>query len=228
MTPLDRTQLAQTIDHTLLKPTALRTDIETLCQEARAYGFYSVCIGPRWVPLASEMLLDSPVKVATVIGFPLGFETTRVKVLQAKEAIFDGTDEIDMVADLSAIMEQDTRLLFRQFQDILKVCRHMRPAVTLKVIIEAAALTHDQKVLVCDIANQAGVDFVKTSTGLHTAGGATVEDVQLMKTHAPSCQVKAAGGIRTLDQALALLDAGATRLGTSASVAIINTLSQGT
>lgn len=226
MTPLDRTQLAQVMDHTLLLPTATRAEIEVLCREAHEYGFFSVCVGPRWVALAADLLVDCPVKITTVIGFPLGFETTRIKLQQAKEAIFDGADEIDMVADLGSIVTQDAHELTRQFQGVLKVCRRMRPAVTLKVIIESAALTHDQKTLVCQVAEHVGVDFLRTSTGLHTAGGATVEDVQLMKAQAPSCQVKAAGGIHTVDQALAMLEAGAARLGTCASVAIVNALPQ--
>jgi deoxyribose-phosphate aldolase len=225
---MDRTTLAKMIDHTLLDPTTTRAHIEPLCQEARDHGFCTVCVGPRWVTLASDLLSDCPVKVATVIGFPLGFETTQVKTQQAKAAIFDGADEIDMVADLAAIVEQNTRLLRQQFQSVLKVCQHMRPAVTLKVIIEAAALTDEQKALACEIAQHVGVDFVETSTGFHQAGGATVKDIQLIKTQTVSCQVKASGSIRTLDQALGMIEAGATRLGTSDSVAIINALPQGT
>ncbi len=228
MNPLDRTALAQMIDHTLLDPTATQAHIEQLCQEARDHKFFSVCVGPRWVALTSDHLSDCPVKIATVTGFPLGFETTEVKTQQAKAAIFDGADEIDMVADLAAILEQNTRLLRQQFESVLKVCRHIRPAVTLKVTIEAAALTDEQIALACDIAQQVGVDFVATSTGFHQTGGASVKDIHLMKAQTVSCQVKASGNIRTLDQAMAMIEAGATRLGTSASVAIINTLPQGT
>lgn len=228
MSAIDPKQLAQSIDHTLLNPFATREQIQTLCEQAREHAFCSVCIGPRWVSLAADLLVDSPVKVATVIGFPLGFETTRIKVQQAKDAIFDGADEIDMVADLAAIIEQDAGLLTHQLTSVLKICRHMRPAVTLKVIIESAALTQDQIVFACEICNLAQVDFVKTSTGFHAAGGATVEAVTLMKTYAPHCQVKASGGIRTLDQALAMLQAGATRLGTSASVDLMQAVTQGT
>jgi deoxyribose-phosphate aldolase len=171
--PVDRTALAQAIDHTLLCPTATHAQIETLCQEARDHGFYSVCVGPRWVNLASDLLQDCPTKTTTVIGFPLGFETTHVKTQQAKDAIFNGADEIDMVADLGAIMEQDSRLLTQQCQGALKACRHMRPAVTLKVILECAALTHDQKLLASGLAEQVGVDFIQTSTGFQASGGAT-------------------------------------------------------
>jgi deoxyribose-phosphate aldolase len=226
--PINRTQLAQAIDHTLLAPTATREAIEVLCREARDYGFFSVCVGPRWVPLAADLLADSPVKITTVTGFPLGNETTRIKVLQAKEAIFDGADEIEMVADLSAVIEQDTRLLIRQCQGVLKVCRSMRPAVTLKLIIESAALTPDQKALVCQVAEHVGADFIVTGTGLHAAGCATVEDVRLIKEQAPSCRIKASGGICTVDQAVAMLEAGAARVGTCASVTLVNALPQGT
>ncbi len=225
---MNRTELAQKIDHTQLCPTATRVDIETLCQEAKHHGFYSVCLAPRWVALGADLLCDCPAKVATVVGFPLGFETTRSKTQQAKAAIFDGADEIDLVADLGAIIEQDTRLLTRQFESVLKVCTHMRPAVTLKVIIESAALPHEPKAFACAVAQQVGVDCVKTSTGFHRAGGATVEDIRLIRTQAPSCQIMASGGIRSLAQSQAMMDAGATRLGTSASVALINALPQGT
>jgi deoxyribose-phosphate aldolase len=225
---MNRRELALMIDHTQLSPTATSADIETLCQEARHHGFHSVCVGPRWVSLAADLLNDCPVKIVTVIGFPLGLETTGMKTQLAKAAIFDGADEIDLVADLGAIIEQDTRVLVRQFQSVLKVCRHMRPPVTLKVIIESAALTRDQKALICAVAQQVGVDCLKTSTGFHHAGGATAQDIQFIKTQAPACQVMASGGIHTLDQALTMVDAGATRLGTSTSVAIVDALPQGT
>ncbi|MCP4450333.1 MAG: deoxyribose-phosphate aldolase [Planctomycetes bacterium] len=228
MSPMNRTELAQVIDHTQLSPTATRKDIATLCQEAKHHGFRGVCVGPRWVSLAADLLLDCPVKTVTVIGFPLGFETTAMKTQQTKAAIFDGADEIDLVADLGAIIEQDTRLLMHQFESVRKVCRQMRPPVTLKVIIESAALTRDQEALVCDVAQQLGVDCLKTSTGCHNAGGATAQDIQFMRTQAPACQVMASGGIRSLGQAQTMMDAGAARLGTSASVAIVNALPQGT
>ena len=163
--------------------------------------------------------------VAATIGFPLGSETTKIKVAQAKDAIHAGADEIDMVADLAAIVEEDGRYLMRQFQSVLNVCRSMKPPVALKVIIESAALTTEQKVFVCRAAAQVGVDFVKTSTGFHPAGGATVEDVKLMKETAAPCQVKAAGGIRTAPQAVAMLQAGAERIGTSRAVQIMRELS---
>ena len=144
------------------------------------------------------------------------------KVAQAKDVIFAGADEVDMVADLAAIIERDSKYLSRQLQGVLEVCRSMRPAVLLKVIIESAALTREQKIFACEIAEKCGVDFIKTSTGMNPAGGATVEDVKLMKETAPSCKIKAAGGIRTAEQVMEFLDAGAQRIGTSSGVQIIN------
>jgi deoxyribose-phosphate aldolase len=146
---------------------------------------------------------------------------TKSKVAQAQDAIYAGADEIDVVADLAAIIERDEKYLLHQLMSVLKACRTMRPPVLLKVIIESAALTTDQKVFACQVADQAGVDFVKTSTGFHPAGGATVEDVALMKQTAPRCQVKASGGIKTAEQAIAMLNAGADRIGTSSGVTIV-------
>jgi deoxyribose-phosphate aldolase len=213
--------LAQCIDHTLLRAEATQAEILRICDEAVAYGFHAVCVNGRWVSLEADRLQDTPVQVAGVVSLPLGADTTKIKAAQAKEAIFSGADEIDMVADLAAIIEGDGRYLLHQLMTVLRVCRTMRPPVLLKVILESAVLTHDQKVFACQIAQEAGVDYVKTSTGFHPAGGATVEDVKLMKEVAPRCKVKAAGGIKTATQALALRSAGADRLGTSASIAII-------
>jgi len=214
--------VAQRIDHTLLKAEATREEILRLCDEAQAYGFHAVCVNGRWLSLVADRLHGMAVKVAGVVSLPLGADTTAVKVAQAKEAIHDGADEIDMVADLAAIIESDARYLLYQLRSVLKVCRSMRPPVLLKVIIESAALTREQKVFACQVAQQAGVDFIKTSTGLHPAGGATVEDIRLMKEAAPSCRIKAAGGIKTAQQAVEMLDAGADRIGTSAGVQIMN------
>jgi len=153
---------------------------------------------------------------------PLGADSTKIKVAQAREAIFAGADEIDMVADLAAIIEGDSRYLFAELQAVLGVCRSMRPPVVLKVIIESAALNNEQKIFACRIAQDVGVDFIKTSTGMNPAGGATVEDIKLMKETAPNCKIKAAGGIRTAKQAIEMLNAGADRIGTSSSVLIYN------
>jgi len=221
-----RKQLACRIDHTLLSSTATGDDIEKLCKEAMDFGFCTVSVNPRWVSRAAELLENSQVKVGGVVSLPLGADTTAVKAAAAKAAILDGADEIDMVADIAAIIEGDRKYLAGQLKAVLKVCRSMRPAVVLKVIIEAAALTAEQKIFACRVADDCGVDFVKTSTGMHPAGGATVEDVKLIRQWAPNCRVKAAGGIRTAEQALALLEAGAERLGTSSGVEIINQLSR--
>jgi deoxyribose-phosphate aldolase len=195
--------VAQRIDHTLLKAEATQAEILRLCDEAVAYGFHAVCVNDRWLSLAADRLQEAPVRVAGVVSLPLGADTTKIKGAQAQDAIYAGADEIDMVADLAAIIEGDERYL-------------------LQVIIESAALTHDQKVFACQIAQEAGVDYLKTSTGYHPAGGATVEDVKLMKEAAPKCKIKAAGGIKTAQQAIAMLEAGADRIGTSAGVRIMD------
>jgi len=224
---MEEKQLAGCIDHTLLDATATKEQIKQLCQEATTYGFHTVCVNGRWVALAAELLAGSKVSVGGVVSLPLGADSTKIKVLQAKEAVFAGADEIDMVADLAAIIEGDSKYLSSQLQSVLKVCRSMRPPVVLKVIIESAALSNEQKIFACRIADEAGVDFIKTSTGLHPAGGATVEDIKLMKETAPNCKIKAAGGIRNLEQALEMLDAGALRIGTSSSVQIMKELNAG-
>jgi len=218
------TDIAGYIDHTLLKAEATHGEILRVCDEAITWGFRAVCVNGRWVSLAAERLFGTKVKVAAVVGFPLGADTTRVKVAGARDAIDAGADEIDMVADLAAIIEGDAKYLLHQLRSVLKECRSMRPAVLLKVIIESAALTREQKVFACQIAQQAGVDFIKTSTGMHPAGGATVEDVRLIKETAMPCRVKASGGIKTAQQALAMLEAGADRIGTSAGVQIMEEL----
>ena len=222
MTDIKEKQLADSIDHTLLSATATSEQIKQLCEEAKSYGFHSVSVNPRWVPLAAELLHGSKVNVGGVVSLPLGADSTEIKVAQAKNVIFAGADEVDMVADLSAIIEGDSKYLSNQLQAVLKVCRSMRPKVLLKVIIESAALTREQKIFACRIADKCRVDFVKTSTGMNPAGGATIEDIKLMKESAPNCKIKAAGGIRTAKQALEMLEAGADRIGTSSGVEIIN------
>jgi deoxyribose-phosphate aldolase len=221
VTITDEKQLAGCIDHTLLDATATKEKIENLCREAQDFGFHAVCVNPRWLPLAAERLYNTKVRVGGVVSLPLGADSTKIKVAQAKDAIFAGADELDMVADLASIIEGDTKYLSNQLQEVSKVCRSMRPAVILKVIIESAALNTDQKVFACRVAQDVGVDFIKTSTGLHPAGGATVEDIKLMKESAPECKIKAAGGIRTAKQAVEMLEAGAERIGASSSVKII-------
>jgi deoxyribose-phosphate aldolase len=222
VTELKEKQLASCIDHTLLSAAATSEQIRQLCEEAKSYGFCAVSINPRWVALAAEQLHGCKVKVGSVVSLPLGADSTKIKVAQAEDCIFAGADEIDMVADLAAIIEGDAKYLSDQLRAVLKVCRSMRPIVCLKVIIESAVLTREQKIFACHIADKCGVDFVKTSTGMNPAGGATVEDVKLMKESAPNCKVKAAGGIKTAKQVLEMLDAGADRIGTSSGVEIIN------
>ncbi|MGA1980679.1 MAG: deoxyribose-phosphate aldolase [Sedimentisphaerales bacterium] len=222
MTNIEEKQLAYRIDHTLLNATATSEQIKQLCQQAKSYGFCAVFVNPRWITLAAEELHGCKVKIGSVVGFPLGADSTKIKVAQTEDCIFAGADEIDIVADLAAIIEGDSTYLSHQLRAVLKVCRSMRPAVCLKVIIEASVLNREQKIFVCRIANEVGVDFVKTSTGMNPAGGATIEDVKLMKESAPNCKVKASGGIRTAKQALEMLEAGADRIGTSSGVEIIN------
>ena len=219
--PKSEKELAGCIDHTLLSATATSEQIKQLCREATSYGFHTVCVNGRWVALAAELLSGSSVAVGGVVSLPLGADTTKIKMEQARASIFDGADEIDMVADLATIIEGDANYLSNQLKAVLKICRSMRPAVILKLIIESAALNEDQKIFVCQIAQSVGVDFIKTSTGLHPAGGATPEDIKLIEEIAPKCKIKAAGGIRTAEQAMDMLAAGAHRIGTSSGVQIM-------
>ncbi|EPH12907.1 deoxyribose-phosphate aldolase [Facklamia hominis ACS-120-V-Sch10] len=207
----------QYIDHTLLKAQATRSEIERLCQEAKKYQFMSVCVNPYWVAYANELLHDTSVKVCTVIGFPLGANTSSVKAFEAKEAVKTGADEVDMVINVGLVKDG----LWEQVQaDIKAVVDSAKPAL-VKVIIETCLLEHDEIVNSCQAAQQAGADFVKTSTGFST-GGATVDDVALMRqTVGPDMGVKASGGIHTFEEAQALIEAGASRLGASKGVAIV-------
>jgi len=221
MAPKTKEELAGFIDHTFLSADALRGDIERVCAEAVEYGFHSVCVLPRWISLAADILHGTKVKVDGVAGFPLGADSAKIKVAQAEDVIMAGADEIDMVADIAAIMEVDRKCLAKELSEVLKVCRSMKPAVLLKVIIESAVLNDEQIVFACNVAQDVGVDFVKTSTGFNPAGGANADDVRLMAQTAVKCKIKAAGGIRTTAQALEMIEAGASRIGTSASVQII-------
>lgn len=214
-------KLAGCIDHTLLSATADTGQIRQLCEEAKVFGFHTVSVNGRWVSFIAEQLAGSNVKVGGVVSLPLGADSTKIKVAQAKDYIMAGADEIDMVADLASIIEGDRRYLSSQLKAVVKVCHSMRPKVVLKVIIESAALSREQKIFACQIAQEAGVDFIKTSTGLNPAGGATIEDVKLMKETAVMCRIKAAGGIRTVGDVLAMLEAGAERIGTSCGVKIM-------
>jgi deoxyribose-phosphate aldolase len=209
------------IDHTLLAATACEEDIARLCDEAKEWGFATVCVNPRWVGFAADRLTGTKVRVCSVISFPLGTDTIKMKAGAAEDVIFDGAEEVDMVADLAAIRSGDHNYLSKELKEVLAVCREMQPAATLKVIIEAAALEEEQKKFACRVCATSGVDFIKTSTGFHAAGGATVEDVKLMKLEGGACRIKAAGGIRTAKDALAMIEAGADRLGCSSSVNIM-------
>ena len=209
--------LAKYIDHTLLKPQASQAEIKTLCEEARKYGFFSVCVNPYWVPFCKEQLKGSDVKVCTVIGFPLGANTTEVKVLEAKDALKNGADELDMVVNLGAVKSADWQTVLADIEAV----RHAGENFTLKVIIETSVLTTEEKVKLCQLCTQAKADFVKTSTGF-TGGGATAEDVKLMKENvSANMQVKASGGVRTKEDFDKMVAAGATRIGASAGVKII-------
>jgi deoxyribose-phosphate aldolase len=214
-------ELAKYFDHTLLDSLATEADIKRLCDQALQYGFYSACVQPRWVSLCADILHGTGVKVVSVAGFPFGTDSSVIKALQAKEVIMAGADEVDMVADLAAVVTGDIKGLQDDIRAVLHVCRSMKPPVILKVIIEASALNDDQIRFACQAAQEAGADFVKSSTGFHKAGGARLEDVELMVEAAPNCQVKASGGIKTIQQTLAFIEAGASRIGASASVDIM-------
>jgi len=210
--------LAAMIDHTLLKPEATKDQIVKLCEEAVEFGFASVCINPTYVSLAADLLRNTPVKVCTVVGFPLGASTPLVKAVEARDAIAAGAREIDMVINIGALKSGDDDLVGR---DIRAVVEAARGRALVKVILETALLTDDQKVKACLIAKAEGADFVKTSTGFGP-GGATVEDVRLMrKVVGKEMGVKASGGIRNLESARKMIEAGASRIGASASVAIV-------
>jgi deoxyribose-phosphate aldolase len=218
--PAEVRALAGLIDHTLLRPQATRSEVERLADEARQWCFASVCVNPAWVPLVAERLRGSGVKVATVAGFPLGSTLTSAKRAEAEAAILAGAHEVDMVMNIGAMKSGDLARVESDIAGVREVCRGGGAA--LKVIIENAYLTDDEKVSACRIVQRAGAEFVKTSTGFGPSG-AKEEDVRLMRrTVGPVMGVKAAGGIRTLDDALKMLRAGATRLGTSASVAILD------
>ena len=211
--------VASMIDHTLLKPDAARTDIETLCREAADYHFASVCVNPTWVALCARLLQGSGVKVCSVVGFPLGATTPDVKHYETRRAIFDGAREIDMVINVGALKSGDVRVVEQDIEAVVAPCREA--AVLSKVIIEAALLTDEEKVTACTLAKAAGADYVKTSTGFGPSG-ATVADVALMRrVVGEEMGVKAAGGVRDYQGLKAMVAAGATRVGASAGVRIV-------
>lgn len=207
------------MDHTLLKPEATKQQIEKLCKEAKEYGFYSVCVNPIWVKEAAQQLKNSNVKVCTVIGFPLGATTPGVKAFEAKNAIDNGASEVDMVIAIGKLKAGEYTAVQ---EDIGAVVNAAKGKALVKVIIETCLLTEAEKVKACQLAVQAGADYVKTSTGFSTAG-AKVEDIRLMrKTVGEDIGVKASGGIRDKETALKMIEAGASRIGASSSVAIVS------
>jgi len=217
---LSAEQVAALIDHTLLKPEATRTDIERLCQEARANSFFSVCVNPAWVAHARALLHGSPVRVCCVVGFPLGAQSTEIKVLEARRALREGAREIDMVINIGALRSHDDELVWKDVRAVVEACKEGR--ALCKVILETALLSDEEKVRACQLAMRAGADFVKTSTGF-SSGGATAADIALMaRTVAPRrLGVKASGGVRTYADVVAMVEVGATRIGTSSGVAIV-------
>lgn len=212
-------KIARMIDHTLLKANATKEDIEKLVLEAKQHLFASVCINPSWVKMAAKLLADTPeVKVCTVIGFPLGATTSETKAFEAKNVIENGADEVDMVINIGALKDKQDDLVEK---DIRMVVEAAKGKALTKVIIETCLLTDEEKVRACKLAAKAGADFVKTSTGFST-GGAKVEDVRLMReTVGPDLGVKASGGVRSREDALAMIEAGATRIGASSGIAIV-------
>jgi deoxyribose-phosphate aldolase len=212
-------QIASYIDHTILKPTCLIADVERVCREAVQYGFAAVCIPPPFVKRAKTILSPTLVKVATVVGFPFGYAPVESKVAETVLGIVDGADELDMVINLVALKNGDWAYLEREINLVNDIVKQRERLI--KVIIESGLLAEDEILKCCSLYAKAGVDFVKTSTG-YAERGASVEAVQLMRKHLPSTvSIKASGGIRTYEFAKQLIDAGATRLGTSASVSIV-------
>jgi deoxyribose-phosphate aldolase len=211
--------VASMIDHTLLRPDATRANIEELCREAAQFKFATVCVNPTWVALAARLLAGSGVGVCSVVGFPLGATTPEIKGYETRRAIFDGATEIDMVINIGALKSGDLRIVERDIEAVTTPCRDC--GALSKVIIEAALLTDDEKITACTLAKAAGADYVKTSTGF-ASGGATAADVALMRRVVGSeMGVKAAGGVRDLESVKAMIAAGATRVGASAGVKIV-------
>lgn len=210
--------ISKAIDHTLLKPDASKAGIMKLCNEAALYGFKAVCVNPSHIVLCKELLKGTEVKVATVVGFPLGANTTETKVFETKDSVLKGADEIDMVINIGALKEGDYKLVEDDIKAVVDACRGQ---AIVKVIIETCLLTDDEKRKACELSMSAGAHFVKTSTGFST-GGATVEDVALMKSVVgDNLEVKASGGVRDRETAIKMIEAGATRIGTSSGIKII-------
>lgn len=210
--------VAQYIDHTILNADATKEDIKRICEEAKEYKFKTVCIQPYWVKYAKELLAGTEVGVTTVIGFPLGANTTEIKVAEAKQAVTEGASDVDMVINIGALKSEDYDTVL---DDIKAVVDAVAGKAIVKVIIETSLLTKAEKIRASELAKQAGADFVKTSTGFST-GGATLDDVQLMRaTVGPDMGVKASGGVRTFEDAKAMIEVGATRIGASSGISIV-------
>ncbi|HHV82688.1 MULTISPECIES: deoxyribose-phosphate aldolase [Tepidanaerobacter] len=223
---LTKNELAKYIDHTLLKPTATFADIELLCLEAKEYGFYAVCVNSCYVKHAASILKDSDVKVGSTVGFPLGAMLTASKAFEAAEAVKAGAAEIDMVMNVGLLKSGDFYGVQEDIAEVVKAAKSIRPEAKVKVILETGYLDENEKVSACQLAKAAQADFVKTSTGFG-AGGATVDDVKLMKKIVGNAmEVKASGGIRDAKTALAMIEAGATRIGTSSGITIIQDYEQ--
>ena len=217
---MEKMPLNKYIDHTILKPTCLVSDIEKLCAEAKQYDFAAVCVPPNFVKLAKEKLAGSTVQVATVIGFPFGYSATEAKIAEIILAMVDGADELDVVANISAIKNGDWSAIADEINHIMPIIRSKNKVV--KIIIESGVLTDDEIMKCCDIYGIAGIDYLKTSTG-YAEKGASVEAVKLFRKHLPDqVQIKASGGIRDYAAAKLMIDAGATRIGCSAGVAIVS------
>ena len=210
--------LAKYVDHTLLKPQASLSDIQRICDEAKTMGAASVCVNPCYVKFVAGQLADSGVKTCCVVGFPLGASTSNTKAFEAAEAVANGADEVDVVMNIGAVKSGDWALVE---QDIAAVVTAVDAGAKVKVILETCLLTDEEKILACQAAKRVGADFVKTSTGF-SIGGATVEDIRLMRrTVGPDMGVKASGGIRSYEDAAAVIEAGATRIGASDGKAIL-------
>ena len=217
---MEKMPLNKYIDHTILKPTCLVADIEKLCAEAKQYDFAAVCVPPNFVKLAKEKLAGSTVQVATVIGFPFGYSATEAKIAEIILAMVDGADELDVVANIAAIKNGDWSAIADEINHIMPIIRSKNKVV--KIIIESGVLTDDEIIKCCDIYGIAGIDYLKTSTG-YAEKGASVEAVKLFRKHLPDqVQIKASGGIRDYATAQSMVDAGATRIGCSAGVAIVS------
>ncbi len=215
---MEERNIAKYIDHTLLKANATEAQIRRLCEEASEYHFASVCVNTCYVPLAAELLKGSGVKTCCVVGFPLGAMSTAAKAFEAADAVKNGAEEVDMVINIGAVKFGDWDYVAKDIEEVVKAS-HDKALV--KVIIETCLLTDDEKVLACRTAKEAGADFVKTSTGF-SIGGATVEDIRLMReTVGAEMGVKASGGIKTYEDAIAMIEAGATRIGASSGIAIV-------